>query len=199
MSEFDELQKMAIPSAAENKAGDEPFKDSKGRLTGKKRKTKRAGKVSAKEAEKSLGKEPEPEPTEYQGAPLDPVDADGPIFAHLDEPPAHIREKRTVEKVVVKEVPEDCKKYKEFTEQVGRATIELNDGTFTVPVITVRESKYSVMVVTSMAKDTMVFVPKPGTQLTLSYKDKSWDVFCPGAYVEFEELGLGILALIKAE
>lgn len=87
----------------------------------------------------------------------------------------------------------------EFLEQKTRVTIELADGIFTLPAVSVRQSTYCVMVLVPLSDDVSIFVPKPGTELTLAHKDDRLKAYFPGAYVEYPELGVAAMTFIKAE
>ena len=87
----------------------------------------------------------------------------------------------------------------EFLEERTRVTIELNDGIFALPAISVRQSSYCVMVLVPLADDLTVFVPKPGTELTLVHGDARLRAYFPGSYVEYPELGAGVLTFIRID
>lgn len=95
--------------------------------------------------------------------------------------------------------PPEPDEREKFFNQRTRVTIELSDGIFTIPATCVRESKYSVLVIIPLGDSIMAFVPKPGTQLTLSWGDSNVDAYFPGAYVELPELECGVMSFIKAE
>jgi hypothetical protein len=86
-----------------------------------------------------------------------------------------------------------------FLDQTCRVTMELTDGMMTISAIAVRENAYSLLMLLKITPDGSIFIPKPGTKLHISVKDKNWDVYFPGAYVEIEELQLGLMTFIKAE
>jgi len=227
MSEFDSLQKLAVPSARDNRAGDDNLKM-------KPNKKRRAAKlVSADEAVKALAtqgqvvnpNQPEeirPLETAVQPTTTAPpagsgvtrlseqvaerlaagthrepseqlADIDPKQVGYIDHHPAP-----PIQVAALEPPPMVPTKQEEFLGQKARVTMELADGMFTIPVIAVRPSTYSVMVITPLRDDTTLFVPKPGTQLTINYKDQSWPVYFPGSYVEIEELDCGVLSFIKA-
>lgn len=87
----------------------------------------------------------------------------------------------------------------QFLAQKTRVTIELADGIFTMPAVSVRQSSYCAVVLIPLRDDQSIFVPKPGTELTLVHKDDRLRVYFPGSYVEYPELGVAVMAFIKAE
>ena len=66
-----------------------------------------------------------------------------------------------------------------YLQKTARIQLELADGTFTIPVIDVRESRLSVLVLLSLNENATIFIPKYGTQLSLTYKDRTMQVFFP--------------------
>ena len=86
-----------------------------------------------------------------------------------------------------------------FLEKRSRATIELSDGTFTIPIVTVVKTKYAVTLVIPLSDSGMSFVPKPGSELHVSAGDVSEKVYFPGTYSELPELNIGIMHLIRSE
>lgn len=83
--------------------------------------------------------------------------------------------------------------------QRKRVTIELADGQFSIPIIDFRESRYSVTVLVPIDDSATTFIPKPGTELTLTCGQAIVKAFYPGAYVEYPELNCGIMTFIKAD
>jgi len=84
-----------------------------------------------------------------------------------------------------------------FLQQTCRVSLELTDGSMTLPAIAIKESQYSVLLILRLDANSSIFVPKPATKLKIGLKDKSWDVYYPGTYVEIEELGIGLMTFIK--
>lgn len=76
-------------------------------------------------------------------------------------------------------------------------TAELESGTFMLPAIHVSETALAVTVL--MPLGGVSFIPKAGTELTLSFKDRSWLCFYPGTYASYEELGFNVLCFVKAD
>jgi hypothetical protein len=89
--------------------------------------------------------------------------------------------------------------FPDFHRKRTRATLELADGTFSIPVIGAQATKYSVCLFVPLSDGAVTFVPKPGTRLTISVDNVSEEVYFPGTYTEVDSLNLGIMHLIKAE
>jgi hypothetical protein len=86
-----------------------------------------------------------------------------------------------------------------FHEQRKRATLELADGTFTIPIIAAQPTSYSVCLFIPLSDSSVSFVPKPGTELTVTVDSLCEKVYFPGTYTEVNDLGMGIMHLIKAK
>ena len=87
----------------------------------------------------------------------------------------------------------------QYLECRERATLELQDGTFSMPVIDVIKSKFSVTLIIPLDKNATSFVPKPGTALSLRWGDTSESVYFPGSYVEVVPLMVAAMTFIRAE
>jgi hypothetical protein len=85
----------------------------------------------------------------------------------------------------------------EYLQSRARVTLELQDGTFTMPVINYVTSKFSVTLIVPLDKNGTTFVPKPGTRVTLSCGDFTEEVFFPGAYAEVEPLTVAVMTFIR--
>jgi hypothetical protein len=96
---------------------------------------------------------------------------------------------------------QECGPRDKYLMQSQRIQLELADGTFTLPVIDVRESRLSVLLLLPLRDNATIFIPRPGTKMTLTYgkENKAVSVYYPGTYVEIEELGAGFMTLIKAD
>lgn len=86
-----------------------------------------------------------------------------------------------------------------YLRRTVRVTLELKDGTFCLPVIDVKESRLSMLLLLPLHENATIFIPKPGTKLSLTFKEQSHEVYYPGTYVEVPELNTGFLSLIKAD
>jgi hypothetical protein len=80
-----------------------------------------------------------------------------------------------------------------------RVTLELVDGFMTVSAIDVKQTKYGVTLLLPIQRDGAVFIPKPGSEITVVVGDSRWPCFFPGTYFESEELGIVGLTFVKAE
>jgi hypothetical protein len=78
-----------------------------------------------------------------------------------------------------------------------RVTLELQDGTFTMPVMSVVRSRYSVTLLIPLDPKSTTFVPKPGTQVTMTCGEFCEEVYFPGAYVEVEPLTIAIMTFVR--
>jgi hypothetical protein len=78
-----------------------------------------------------------------------------------------------------------------------RVTLELQDGTFTMPIINYVTSKFSITLVIPIDKNGTTFVPKPGTQLTLSCENLQEEVYFPGAYAEIPPVTIAVMTFIR--
>jgi len=87
----------------------------------------------------------------------------------------------------------------EFLASRTRVTIELQDGIFTLPAVSVRQSAYAIVILVPLSDDRSIFVPRPGTELTLTHGDDRLHAYFPGAYVEYQELGVAVMAFIKVD
>ena len=86
-----------------------------------------------------------------------------------------------------------------LTQKCSRILLEVADGTFGLPVIGVKESSLSILVLLPLREDASMFIPKPGTRMTVTYRNVTHKVYFPGTYAEVEELGIGVMSLIKAD
>lgn len=87
----------------------------------------------------------------------------------------------------------------EYLSKTTRVMMELTDGTFTIPVTDVKESRLSMLLLLPLHENATIFIPKPGTQLFLTHNNRTTKVYYPGTYVEVPELRTGFMSLIKAE
>ena len=86
-----------------------------------------------------------------------------------------------------------------YLNKTTRVMMELTDGTFTIPVTDVKESRLSMLLLLPLHENATIFIPKPGTQLYLTHNNKTTKVYYPGTYVEVPELNTGFMSLIKAD
>lgn len=80
-----------------------------------------------------------------------------------------------------------------------RVTLELGDGTMRINAVDVIVDKYGVLVLTSTVGDANTFVPKPGSDVSISVGDKTYPCYFPGASFEIEALNLLALPFVRAE
>jgi hypothetical protein len=86
-----------------------------------------------------------------------------------------------------------------YLRQSKRVSFELADGSFSLAVIDVVESRLALLILLPISATATIFVPKPGTQLIVSFGGKSIKAYYPGTYSEVPELQTGFMSLIKAE
>lgn len=87
----------------------------------------------------------------------------------------------------------------EYLNQRHRVTMELQDGTFTMPITHYIQGKYSVTLIIPLDKNGTTFVPKPGTKLTLVCGDRyNEEVYFPGSYAEIEPLTVAVMTFIRS-
>lgn len=86
-----------------------------------------------------------------------------------------------------------------YLSQRKRVTLELVDGSMSMSAIDVKQSKYGVTVIMPLVAEGSVFIPKPGSEITVVHGENRWPCFFPGTYFELEELGLIGLTFVKAE
>lgn len=79
-----------------------------------------------------------------------------------------------------------------------RVKFELEGGSYTVPAIDVKECAYGIMVLMPNGIDDVTFMPSPGTEITVKWRDKEVVCFSPGASFDFDELDSVGVVLIKS-
>lgn len=124
------------------------------------------------------------------------VDSDDDIPLNLPKSlPPRFREESNVANIVG---PVDLKVAK-YLDKSTRVMLEVSDGTFTLPVIDVKESRLSMLLLLPLRDNATIFIPKPGTQLFLTHNGVTTKVYYPGTYAEVPELNTGFMSLIKAD
>jgi hypothetical protein len=90
-----------------------------------------------------------------------------------------------------------------FLAQKSKITIELSDGTFMLPIIAAKKSTYGLILFLPSAEDSMVFLPKPGSQMkikcVLDGRPEDHTVYYPGTYADVPELGAIVMCLVLAD
>ena len=91
----------------------------------------------------------------------------------------------------------------EFLKNSQRMTIEVNDGTFLLPIISAKQSQFGIILFLPMAADSTLFLPKPGTEMVVTCRidgqQRSQRVYYPGTYAEVPELSAIVMSLIVAD
>ena len=83
--------------------------------------------------------------------------------------------------------------------QRGRVSLTLTDGTFSMPCVDVKECTYGITIFLPLSDDSGSFIPKPGAEISVRYKDRTWECYFPGTYFEVEELKLLGIVLVRKE
>lgn len=143
------------------------------------------------EAEEAAGVV-EAEPIE---SPVPPMPEPVPGTADLVAAAMAEAKKRLTEEIGID--PIVLAKMSEYLNDRCRVTLELQDGTFSMPVINIVKSKYSVTLLIPVDPKATTFVPKPGTQVTLTSGDFCETVYFPGAYAEVEPLTIAIMTFVR--
>jgi hypothetical protein len=86
-----------------------------------------------------------------------------------------------------------------YLAQRRRIMLELTDTTLTMSAIDVIVNKYSVTVLLPQLADGGTFIPRCGSELTISMADESIGCYFPGAHFEIPQLKLIGLTFIRKE
>lgn len=86
-----------------------------------------------------------------------------------------------------------------YLAQRRRIMLELTDTTLTMSAIDVIVNKYSVTVLLPQLADGGTFIPRCGSELTISLNDESIGCYFPGAHFEIPQLKLIGLTFIRKE
>jgi hypothetical protein len=84
-----------------------------------------------------------------------------------------------------------------FIERRTDISIKTSDFTFKVKAICVKNSEYSLSLILPLNTDDVSFVPKVGTEVTISCFSSEFTCFYSGNITEIPELGIVILSFIK--
>jgi len=83
----------------------------------------------------------------------------------------------------------------EYKKRKMRVSFVMPSGTFSVMVMDVKISSYSVAIITNSESDSSGFIPALGSQFKLEIPGLSLDCFYPGSCVSIPELALDIMFL----
>jgi len=88
-----------------------------------------------------------------------------------------------------------------FYQKRERVTLELQDGTFTMPAMAAVKNKYSITLLLPLDTNGVAFVPRPGTQLEMRLEGPGdgEKVYFPGAYCEIAPLKLAAMTFIREQ
>ena len=133
-------------------------------------------------------------------APGDPVlEAEEKALAATPVPTNERRALGAVNPVLTERVYQPQTLHPSYLDQRGRATLTLTDGTFSMPCIDVKECPIGITLLLPMDPNQSTFIPKPGVELSVSFKGKTWECYFPGVYFEVEELKLVGLMFVRKE
>ena len=96
-------------------------------------------------------------------------------------------------------ISREVSNFEQFRSQRSRATINIEGGTFSIPVIGLNHGEYCIAVFTPLDDNGIVFVPSSGTELSITHDGKTYKAYYPGSYTEVTELGIGVMHLIRAD
>ena len=94
----------------------------------------------------------------------------------------------------VQETPQEV-----YLKQRNRVTLEMQDGTMAMSCVDVKASSYSVTILLPLAEGSSIFIPRPGSEVTIVKGESRWKTYYPGAQFELPELSLLGLVFIKAD
>ena len=84
-----------------------------------------------------------------------------------------------------------------------RVTLEMEGGTYVVPAIDVKVSRYGVIVALPSGPNDVSFTPKPGAEVTVRYApglqggERAYECYYPGTAVDWPELKLSIIVFVR--
>jgi len=87
----------------------------------------------------------------------------------------------------------------EYMAQRCRVTLELVDGSMSLSAVDVKQSRYGVTILLPLLDEGVTFIPKPGSEITVSESDRSWNCYFPGTHFEVPELKLLGLVFVKKD
>ncbi len=80
-----------------------------------------------------------------------------------------------------------------------RVSLELTDGTMTMPAIDVLPGAYGVTILLPMRDDGVTFIPKPGSSVIITHGDDRWPCYFPGTHFEWIEMKCLGLVFVRAD
>jgi hypothetical protein len=85
----------------------------------------------------------------------------------------------------------------EYMDRRMRVTLDMEGGTYVVPAVDVKVSRYAVMVALPLGPNDVSFTPKPGSEVNVRFGDKAIDCYYPGTAVDWPELKLSIIVFVR--
>jgi hypothetical protein len=86
-----------------------------------------------------------------------------------------------------------------YLQHRGRVNFRLENGTYSVPAIDVRESPLGIIIVLPYGAQDAIFTPNPGTKVCIGWKGQSWDCYFPGTSFEIPDLGVLVITMIRSD
>jgi hypothetical protein len=80
-----------------------------------------------------------------------------------------------------------------------RVSLELQDGTMTMPAITVLPETYGVTILLPLKDDGVTFIPKPGSSVVITHGEHRWPCYFPGTHFVWEEMQCMGLVFVRAD
>lgn len=85
-----------------------------------------------------------------------------------------------------------------YARQRQRITLSLQDGDMSLACVDILVARYGITVLLPMADDSVIFTPRPGTELTVSQGDRSWPCYFPGVTFELPVLQcMGLVFILR--
>lgn len=184
--EHDLLELMALPASEFNKRLGKPELDAKGKI------------VARMDDNKYTATRNPPKSSGITGSEASALLTQPEVTQAIDEI-AQVEEVGRAESIVpevstLKDTPKPAPSY--LTKR-SRVTFDMENGTYSIPVIDVKECVYGVMVVLPSGANDVIFTPKPGAEVNVVYGQYRWACFSPGTVFNIPELGIVVISMIK--
>lgn len=118
------------------------------------------------------------------------------------EPPAITTEviREVIKEVVVeKELPEADKAKLDYYNNRRNLAIEVAGGKVLMVVVDIVVDDYGILLIGSAGSESGIFIPDPGTEVTIRDGDNSYPCYFPGAKYVLKDLGLIIMPFVRAD
>jgi len=121
------------------------------------------------------------------------------VSAQVQQPAQVAVEVKQAERAVAPPVNAEQAGMSAYINKRCRISLELVDGAMSMAAIEVKVSKYGLTILLPLASEGATFIPKPGSEITVTQGEQSWDCYFPGIYFEVPELQLLGLAFVRKE